>query len=149
MTKQLVFLNRRVWVAKSKTEYGEGRPIPMNDRAFMVMTMWAEAVLNREPEHYAFPTEKCGAAGDDFKPLVYATEPTEPIGDWKEAWEAAKERANVSYRFHELRHTACSRMWRREYPSPLWRRSRTRVRQLPLGCRGATGTLDRRHSARR
>ena len=28
-----------------------------------------------------------------------------PIGDWKEAWEGAKERAEVSCRFHDLRHT--------------------------------------------
>jgi adenine-specific DNA-methyltransferase len=34
---------------------------------------------------------------------------TAPIGDWKEAWEAAKERAKVACRFHDLRHTACTR----------------------------------------
>lgn len=108
--KQIDFAGRRVWVGASKTEYGEGRPIPMNERAFLVMSLWAENFPDRQPEHYVFPAEKCGAAGDDFKPLVYGTDPTKPIGDWKEAWEAARERAGVSCRFHDLRHTACTRM---------------------------------------
>ena len=108
--KQVDFFGKQVWVGKSKTEYGEGRPIPMNDRAFLVMTMWAETFPNHTPEHYVFPTEKYGAAGDDFKPCTYATDPTVPIGDWKEAWEAAKKRAAISCRFHDLRHTACTRM---------------------------------------
>jgi integrase len=81
----------------------------MNDRAFQVMTMWAEAFPQRKPEHYVFPTEKYGAAGDKFLPCVYSTDPTKPIGDWKEAWEAARERAGLSCRFHDLRHTACTR----------------------------------------
>jgi len=108
--KQVDFIGRRVWVGKSKTEYGEGRPIPMNDRAFQVLTMWAETFPNRQPEHYVFPAEKYGAAGDKFTPCAYATDPTKPIGDWKEAWEAARERAGLACRFHDLRHTACTRM---------------------------------------
>ncbi|HUZ45214.1 MAG TPA: tyrosine-type recombinase/integrase [Terriglobia bacterium] len=108
--KQIDFVGKRVWVGASKTEYGEGRPIPMNGRAFQVMSMWAEAFPNRQPEHFVFPAEKYGAAGDDFKPCFHSTDPTKPIGDWKEAWEAARKRAGVSCRFHDLRHTACTRM---------------------------------------
>jgi hypothetical protein len=37
-------------------------------------------------------------------------DPTKPIGRWKEAWEAAKIRAKVQCRFHDLRHTGCTRM---------------------------------------
>jgi integrase len=109
--KQFDFNAKQVSVGASKTEYGEGRPIPLNDRAFHVMSMWAETFPNREPEHYIFPSEKCGAAGDGFKKAIfYGTDPTVPIGDWKEAWEAAKVRAKVVCRFHDLRHTACTRM---------------------------------------
>ncbi|MGH9353456.1 MAG: site-specific integrase, partial [Terriglobia bacterium] len=50
------------------------------------------------------------AAGDDFKACVHSTDPTKAIGDWKEAWEAARKRARVSCRWHDLRHTACTRM---------------------------------------
>lgn len=41
---------------------------------------------------------------------MWGTDPTRPIGDWKESWEAAKKRAKVSCRFHDLRHTGCTRM---------------------------------------
>jgi integrase len=41
---------------------------------------------------------------------VHSTAPTKPIGRWKEAWEAAKIRAGVKCRFHDLRHTGCTRM---------------------------------------
>jgi integrase len=33
-----------------------------------------------------------------------------PIGRWKEAWEKARTRAGVQCRFHDLRHTGCTRM---------------------------------------
>jgi integrase len=108
--KQIDCAGRQVWVGDSKTEYGAGRPIPMNERAFQVMTMWGNTFPQRQPPHYVFPTEKYGAAGDEFKPCVHSTDPTRPIGDWKEAWEAARKRAGVSCRFHDLRHTACTRM---------------------------------------
>src|SRR5262249_20590659 len=42
--------------------------------------------------------------------VAYGTDPTKPIGDLKEAWEAAKKRAGVTCRFHDLRHTGCTRM---------------------------------------
>ena len=108
--KQIDLEKHTLTVGFSKTEAGTGRPIPLNDRARMVLDMWAAHFPNRAAEHFVFPTEKCGVAGDDSKPHVYGTDPTEPIGDWKEAWEAAKERAKVACRFHDLRHTACTRM---------------------------------------
>lgn len=103
-------------VGDSKTEAGAGRPIPLNDRASMVLDMWASRFPNRQPDHFVFPYEKYGAAGQDDTfgftagVVVYDTDPTRPIGDWKEGWEAARKRAAVSCRFHDLRHTACTRM---------------------------------------
>ncbi len=42
--------------------------------------------------------------------VVYDSDSMRPIGRWKEAWESAKVRAGVSCRFHDLRHTGCTRM---------------------------------------
>jgi hypothetical protein len=56
-----------------------------------------------------FPAERYGASGDGLT-VVYDSDPTRPIGRWKEAWESAKTRAGVSCRCHDLRHTACTRM---------------------------------------
>jgi integrase len=108
--KQVDLEKHSLTVGNSKTEAGTGRPIPLNDRAGQVLGMPADHSPNRRPEHYVFPTEKCRAAGDAFRPYVYATDPTTPIGDWKEAWEAPKGRAEVSCCFHDFRHTACARM---------------------------------------
>ena len=41
---------------------------------------------------------------------VHNTDPTKAIGRWKVAWEAAKIQASVQCRFHDLRHTGCTRM---------------------------------------
>ena len=42
--------------------------------------------------------------------VAYATDANRPVGDWKEGCEAAKKRAGVACRFHDLRHTGCTRM---------------------------------------
>ena len=101
---------KTITVGDSKTDYGQGRTVRLSIKNYHVLSMWAENFPARKPEHYIFPAENCGAAGDDFKPCVYATDATTPIGDWKEAWEKAKERAKVVCRFHDRRHTACARM---------------------------------------
>jgi len=96
-------------VGQSKTESGTGRLLPLNDRAVAILGFWASLFPLRELSHFVFPSERYGASGDGAT-VVYASDPTKPIGRWKEAWESAKIRACVSCRFHDLRHTGCTRM---------------------------------------
>jgi hypothetical protein len=96
-------------VGLSKTESGTGRVLPLNDRAVAILGFWASLFPVRERNHFVFPSERCGASGDGVA-VVYDCDPTKPIGRWKEAWESAKLRAGVSCRFHDLRHTGCTRM---------------------------------------
>ena len=96
-------------VGHSKTESGTGRFLPLNDRAVSILSFWASLFPQREPSHFVFPAERYGASGDGST-VVYDSDPTRPIGRWKEAWESAKIRAGVSCRFHDLRHTGCTRM---------------------------------------
>ena len=63
-----------------------------------------------------FPAERYGAAGNTFAPCVYDTDTRRPIKSWKEAWESAKRKADVSCRFHDLRHTCVTRMLERGVP---------------------------------
>ena len=95
---------------KNKTPNGTGRIIPLNRRALETLKLWAQQFPNREPDHYVFPAERYGASGDLFETTAYATDPTKPIASIKEAWEGAKERAGLKCRFHDLKHTAVSRM---------------------------------------
>jgi integrase len=96
-------------VGMSKTESGTGRVLPLNDRAAAILGFWASLFPGHEPWHFVFPSERYGASGDGVT-VVYDSDPTKPIGRWKEAWESAKTRAGVSCRFHDLRHTGCTRM---------------------------------------
>ena len=43
-------------------------------------------------------------------------DPTTPIGSWKTAWTTARRKASVTARFHDLRHTAVSRLLERGVP---------------------------------
>jgi integrase len=101
--------------------------------------MWAAQFPCRQPVHFVFPSEKYGAAGEEDSfgftagPVVYDTDPTRPIGNWKEAWEKAKERAGailrgkleeaesepLQCRFHDLRHTAVTRLLEAGIPYPV------------------------------
>jgi integrase len=96
-------------VGRSKTESGTGRILPLNDRAIAILRFWADLFPSREASHFVFPAERYGASGDGAT-VIHASDPTKPIGRWKEAWESAKSRAGVSCRFHDLRHTGCTRM---------------------------------------
>lgn len=98
-----------VTVGLSKTDCGTGRVLPLNDRAVAILGFWASLFPQRESSHFVFPAERYGASGNGTT-VVYDSDPTRPIGRWKEAWEFAKSRARVSCRFHDLRHTGCTRM---------------------------------------
>jgi len=106
---QIDFRSHTLIVGLSKTESGTGRMLPLNDRAIAILDFWASLFPMREVEHFIFPSERYGASGDG-KAVIYDIDPTKPIGRWKEAWESAKIRAGVSCRFHDLRHTGCTRM---------------------------------------
>lgn len=122
------FENRCLKWGKDKTSAGTGRIIPLSQRAIAALSFWATHFPERKPEHYVFPAERYGAAGDKFCAKAYDIDPSKPIGSIKEAWEAARLRAAkilkgetaetdskekiapLACRFHDLRHTAVSRM---------------------------------------
>lgn len=150
------FATRCLKFGKDKTAAGTGRVVPLNQRAVEVLKFWAQQFPNRLPQHYVFPAEKVGAAGDRFDAKVYETNPSKPVGDIKEAWESAKKRTRrhcpqckagtladqpkpaagfvcigcgvevselpaglCSVRFHDLRHSAVSRMIAARVPLPI------------------------------
>jgi integrase len=94
------------------------------------LKFWAGEFLDRKPEYFVFPHQRYGGGGKKEKfgftgGMTYDLDVTRPIGDIKEAWERAKLRAArilkgdpdgtdeiepLICRFHDLRHTAVSRM---------------------------------------
>jgi integrase len=108
--RQIDFGRRVITVGESKTDAGTGREIPMIASVHGILAFWAGSFPLHKSNQFVFPAEKYGAAGNEFTPKVYDTDPTRPIGSWKEAWEAAKIRAGVDCRFHDLRHTGCTEL---------------------------------------
>lgn len=123
--------NRCLRWGKDKTASGTGRVVPLSQRAAAALSFWATHFPDRKPEHYVFPAERYGAGGDEFSPKAYNVDPSKPIRSIKKAWEAARLRAArilkgeweetatldstskvkpLACRFHDLRHTAVSRM---------------------------------------
>jgi integrase len=84
------------------------------------MKRWATDFPDRKPTDYVFPAKdfKVEEAGISKAKMFW--NPEKPVGEVKEAWEGAKERAGKALRgdkapplvcrFHDLRHTAVSRM---------------------------------------
>jgi integrase len=81
----------------------------MNDRLTLALRAWANQFPNRKAEHYVFPAKQYGRPGEE-KPGTYDADPTKPIGAWKTAWKNARRAANVTCRFHDLRHSAVTRL---------------------------------------
>jgi integrase len=103
--KQIDLRAGSIRVGRSKTAAGAGRTIPLNRRALEALKDWAARFEDREPEHYVFPSEKYGQNG-----VPYAINAAKPMGTLKEGWEIARKRSSIQCRFHDLRHTACTRL---------------------------------------
>ena len=103
-----------ITVGESKTEAGSGRLVPLSETALQVLKEWRAKFPDAEPEHFVFPSEAYGLMGKrgTFGGTVapYETFPDRPIGSWKTAWKQAKKVAGVECRWHDLRHTAVSRV---------------------------------------
>jgi integrase len=115
---QVDFMRRRVTVGKSKTAAGTGRTIPLNDRAFGALSTLASRFPEREPDHFVIPSEKYQMLPARQGSVAYATDPERPMGTLKEAWEAARRRAAVFCRWHDLRHSFLTRLIEAGTPFP-------------------------------
>ena len=51
-----------------------------------------------------------GAGGDNFDANITGSEPSKAVGTLKTAWHTAKKLAGIKARWHDLRHTAVTRL---------------------------------------
>lgn len=110
--RQVDFLGHSVRVGKAKTKGSEGRLIPLNETAFRALTDWRAQFENPLPDHFIFPSERYGLKGEEGflsgAVSVWNLNPEKPIGSWKVAWTACREKAGVACRMHDLRHSFVS-----------------------------------------
>jgi integrase len=108
--EQVDLIGATLTVGASKTDAGTGRKVPLNTRALKALQTWATQFPDRKPHHHLFPTEGIGLATDDAVVVAHHTKPTVPIESEQHAWQRAKKAAGVPIRFHDLRHSACTRL---------------------------------------
>jgi integrase len=96
---QVDLFERVLTVGKSKTAAGSGRVIPLNPSAVKALADWGSRFPDRQPDHYVFPWSESRRF-----------DPSRPTQGWRTAWENARERAGLKIRFHDLRHTAITKL---------------------------------------
>jgi integrase len=102
---QIDLKSRVITVRRAKSEGGTGRMIPMSDNLTAVIEMHRDWCLKKlkatavEPAWCVFP----------FSSRVKPIDPLRSATTIKTAWEAVREKAKVSCRFHDLRHTTLTK----------------------------------------
>lgn len=100
---QVDLMGKSLTVGRAKTSSGTGRTIPINDDLGSILaahrTQFVKSFGEPDSANYLF------AWGS---PLP--TDPTRPVSDLKHGWENLRDRAGVSCRLHDLRHTFATRL---------------------------------------
>ena len=93
-------------MGQSKPHGGEGRVIPMSDELFDVLKGHANWLTGRfgetRPEYFVFPFS--------YFSHRWQADPTCPTLSVKKAWGSFRKEEAVRCRFHDLRHTALTKM---------------------------------------
>jgi len=112
--RQVDLIEGTLTVGKSKTQGGEGRLVYLSELAVQTLKEWRSQFPDVQPSHAVFPREayglrgKKGTFGGEVVP--YKTFPDQPVSSFATAWQAAKKAAGVECRWHDLRHSAASRI---------------------------------------
>jgi integrase len=98
--KNVDLSNKVLRVGESKTEAGKGRPIPLTQPAWAALDTWASRFPDARPHHFLFPACENGRV-----------DPERSISNWRTAWRrACREAGLTGLRFHDLRHTAATKL---------------------------------------
>lgn len=106
---QIDLFQRTLTVGHTKTEGGSGRVIPLNSVAYAALVRWTGRFPEAKPEHYVFPACE-NAHFDCQKPNIGKIDPSRPIKSWRTAWRHAVKDAELSVRFHDLRHACITKL---------------------------------------
>jgi integrase len=112
--RQIDLLKGIVTVGESKTEGGKGRLVYLSALATQTLQNWRSQFPDVQPSHAVFPRQAFGLKGEKNRfggvVVAFRTFPDQPVSTFKTAWETAKKAAGVECRWHDLRHTAASRI---------------------------------------
>jgi integrase len=101
-----------ITVGQSKTEAGSGRVVPLTRRACAALTLWLARFPDAVADSYVFPFHRVAIAGNGRIPHVYDVSLDRPMSpsSYKTAFETAREKAGIEFRFYDARHTFVTRL---------------------------------------
>jgi integrase len=99
-----------VVVPKSKTEAGKGRSVPLTQRAAAALAKWLIRFPNAGPDSYIFPSHSVRQVKAAQLTIVCDVKLDCQVQSWRRAWRSALGKANLKYRWHDLRHTFVTRL---------------------------------------
>jgi integrase len=89
-------------IGKAKTAAGTGRMIPMGATVYAAMV-----------KHLAWWSESFGQAASDLCVFPFGnppSDPSRPVTTLKHSWESVREEAGITCRWHDLRHSFCTKL---------------------------------------
>ncbi len=107
-----VIAQGEIIVGRSKTEAGNGRCIPLTQRACGALTLWLSRIGEAGPDAFVFPFHRVGMAGNGRKPHLWGIDLNRPMGAYsaKTAFNTARKAAGVDCRLYDARHTFITRL---------------------------------------
>jgi integrase len=97
---QVDLIQRSLTVGKTKTAAGSHRVIQLNQSAVAVLAKWSSRTPEASPSHFVFPACE-----------NHRVDPNRPITSFRTAWRKATKAAGLpGLRFHDLRHTAVTKL---------------------------------------
>jgi integrase len=107
-----IIVEGEVVVARSKTEGGTGRIVPLTRRARAALSDWFSRFPDAGSDSYVFPAHRIGLAGNSRKVWVWDVDLNSPMSQssYKHAFESARRAANVECRFYDARQTFVTRL---------------------------------------
>lgn len=97
-------------VPNSKTEFGTGRMVPLSRRACDALSLWLARFPDAGPDAYVFPFHRVKNGAKGSGPVLWDIHLDKPTTEWKSAWQTARTKAALNYRWHDLRHSFVSRL---------------------------------------
>jgi len=97
-------------VPNSKTEFGTGRMVPLSRRACDALSLWLARFPDAGPDSYVFPFHRVKPGPKRSGSVVWDVRLDQPTSEWKGAWQTARTKAVLTYRWHDLRHSFVSRL---------------------------------------
>jgi integrase len=107
-----IMTEAEVIVARSKTEAGAGRLVPLTRRARGALASWMLRFPDAAPENYLFPFHRLAISGFKRGAIVYDVKLDRQMSpsSYRTAFATARKRSGVRCRFYDAGHTFITRL---------------------------------------